>query len=67
MPLNLGLVEALLKEQEEAQTAAHSCQSQITCLVKEQTQHQRLQQSTGSTGQCKKTQGQFHTAVKRTK
>ena len=48
--MKLGLVEALLKEQEEALSTAQRCQTQITRLVKEQAQLQSLQQSTDHKG-----------------
>ena len=38
--MKLGLVEALLKEQEEALSTAQRCQTQIARLVKEQAQLQ---------------------------
>ena len=60
MAFNLELIDALLKEQEEALSTVHRCQRQIARLVKEQIQCQSLKQSTEhqagehSTGQGKK-------------
>ena len=44
--MSLKLIEATLKEQEEALATAQRCHSQITRLVKEYAQDQRLQQYT---------------------
>ena len=44
--MSLKLVEAILKEQEEALTTAHRCHSQITRLVKDLAQEQGLHQDT---------------------
>ena len=44
--MSLKLIEATLKEQEEALATAQRCHSQITRLVKEYAQDHRLQQYT---------------------
>ena len=60
MLLNVGLVEALLKEQEEALSTVHRCHSQITRLLKEQAQHQITQQGTEQAAENTPGQGKRH-------